>query len=302
MILYQKQTQTKFKVKFRLDIKFILSKRDIIIPEQHESGNENRSITRGGINMSEFQSIFKRYEKKYMVTQDQRHAILNAAGSTIEKDPYYFTTVCSIYYDTPSKLLIRTSLDKPEYKEKLRLRSYGVPSGDSKVFLEIKKKYDGVVYKRRTSLKYENVDSFMSGVQNPQTQIEKELAWTIGYYKNIEPSVFISYDRTSFCGAHDKTFRLTFDTNVTYRETELSLASGIWGEKLIDEGMYIMEVKSPYAIPLWLAKTLDELEIRPTSFSKYGTVYKNSLTAAQKTSESYSFSPAKSYITQPLYA
>lgn len=250
--------------------------------------------------MAEFQSIFKRYEKKYMVTAEQREAIIKEAGNYIKRDPYYFTTVCSIYYDTPSKLLIRNSLDKPEYKEKLRLRSYGVPEDGSKIFLEIKKKYDGIVYKRRISMQYSDIQSFIDGERKPNTQIEKELAWTLSYYKDLEPSVFISYDRTSFCGTEDKTFRLTFDTNVTYRETDLSLHSGIWGDNLLEDGLYIMEVKSPYAIPLWLAKALDELDIRPTSFSKYGTVYRNSL--EKRDVRMLEVSPATAYSRIPAFA
>lgn len=242
--------------------------------------------------MADFQSIFKRYEKKYMLTASQREAIIAAAGDYIEKDKFYRTTVCSVYYDTPSKILIRNSIDKPEYKEKLRLRSYGVPTEDGKVFLELKKKYNGIVYKRRTSMKLCEVEDFFNGKIAPQTQIEKELAWAISYYDGIESSVFISYDRTSFCGTEDKTFRLTFDSNMLYRQDSLSLAEPIHGKKLIDDGLYIMEVKSPLAIPLWLSKTLDDLEIYPTSFSKYGTVYKNSM-KNQKVSGSVAVIPRK---------
>lgn len=227
--------------------------------------------------MSNFQTVFKRYEKKYLITSKQREKIIAAAENYIKRDKFYRSSVCSIYYDTPSKIMIRTSIDKPEYKEKLRLRSYGVPDDESRVFLELKKKYDGVVYKRRTLMRYGDVPDFFGGNVEPKTQIEKELLWTINYYNSIEPSVFISYDRTSFCGVYDKSFRLTFDTNVLHREEELSLDKGIWGERLLDEGIYIMEVKSPLAIPLWLSKVLDEQRIYPATFSKYGTVYKNSL-------------------------
>lgn len=218
-----------------------------------------------------------------MVTREQRAAIIEAAGENIEKDPYYFTNVCSVYYDTPSMQLIRSSLDKPEYKEKIRLRSYGVPNYDSKVFLEIKKKYEGIVYKRRTSMRYIDAQAFIAGIRQPRTQIERELAWSLSFYKDLEPSVYVCYDRTSFVGTKDRTFRLTFDTNVTYRREDLTLADGNYGDKLVNYGTYIMEVKSPYSIPLWLAKVLDELEIRPTSYSKYGEIYRLSLDESKRT-------------------
>lgn len=227
--------------------------------------------------MSEFQSIFKRYEKKYILTAQQKQKILQTAKPYIVEDKYFHSTVCSIYYDTPSKLMIRNSIEKPVYKEKLRLRSYGVPSADDEVFIELKKKYRGVVYKRRTVMTLSEAEMFLSGKLLPKTQIEKELAWALKYYEGIEPAMFVSYDRDSYGGIQDETLRITFDSNPLVREESLSLADGIWGEKILHNGLYIMEVKSPYAIPLWLADALDKQKIFPASFSKYGTAYVNSL-------------------------
>lgn len=235
--------------------------------------------------MSQFQSIFKRYEKKYILTSLQKQAILKIAKPYITEDKYFQSTICSIYYDTPSKLMIRNSIEKPVYKEKLRLRSYGTPTADDKVFLELKKKYNGVVYKRRTAMTFREAQLFLRGKLMPKTQIEKEIAWALKFYEGIEPSMFVSYDRDSYCGTQDKTLRITFDSHPLVREDRLSLSDGIWGEKILDDGLYIMEVKSPYAIPLWLANALDELKIFPASFSKYGTGYINSLNRQKKTEQ-----------------
>lgn len=226
--------------------------------------------------MSEFQSIFKRYEKKYIINDLQRGELLKIAGGRIAEDKYPHCTICSIYYDTPSRILIRNSIDKPIYKEKLRLRSYGIPKDDDKVFLELKKKFNGVVYKRRTAMKLRQAERFLNVRRKPTSQIEREIAWFISFYKDIEPSMFVSYDRDSFCGTEDSTLRITFDSRPLVREEKLSFSDGIWGEKILDNGLYIMEIKSPYAIPLWLAHALDTLEIFPASFSKYGTGYQNS--------------------------
>lgn len=234
------------------------------------------------IYVSQFQSIFKRYEKKYIVTSLQKQAILKAAKSYITEDKYFRSTICSIYYDTPSKLMIRNSIEKPVYKEKLRLRSYGTPTADDEVFLELKKKYNGIVYKRRTAMTLREAELFLSGKLMPKTQIEKEIAWALKFYEGIEPSMFVSYDRDSYCGIQDKTLRITFDSNPLVREDNLSLSDGIWGEKILGDGLYIMEVKSPYAIPLWLANTLNDLKIFPASFSKYGTGYINSFSKQQE--------------------
>lgn len=227
--------------------------------------------------MSQFQSIFKRYEKKYILTSQQKQKILEIAKPYITEDKYFHSTICSIYYDTPSRLMIRNSIEKPIYKEKLRLRSYGTPSADDKVFLELKKKYQGVVYKRRTAMTLREAELFLSGKLLPKTQIEKELAWALSHYEGIEPAMFVSYERDSYCGTQDKSLRITFDSNPLVREEHLKLTDGIWGEKILSDGLYIMEVKSPYAMPLWLADGLDKLGIFSTSFSKYGTGYTNSL-------------------------
>lgn len=204
--------------------------------------------------MSQFQSIFKRYEKKYILTSWQKQKFLETAKLYLAKDKYFHSTICSIYYDTPSRLMIRNSIEKPIYKEKLRLRSYGTPSADDKVFIELKKKYRGVVYKRRTAMTLR------------------------------EAEMFVSYERDSYCGIQDSTLRITFDSNPLIREEKLSLADGVWGEKILQDGLYIMEVKTPYAMPLWLADELDRFKIFPSSFSKYGTGYINSL-KKQNTSE-----------------
>ncbi len=252
--------------------------------------------------MAEFQSIFKRYETKYMVTGEQRAHILNTAGGRLAKDKFFASTVCSIYYDTPSSLLIRTSLDKPAYKEKLRLRSYGVPTLESTVFLEIKKKYDGVVYKRRASMKLARAYEFLDGSLKPESQIERELDWILKEYGTLEPAAFVSYDRTSFCGAEDTELRITFDSNITYREDTLQLEQGVFGDKLIDEGMFIMEVKSPYAVPLWFAHELDSLKLFPTSFSKYGTGYTRGNSRAYHAYDAYRESAVEAETDESHYA
>lgn len=223
--------------------------------------------------MAEFQSIFKRYEKKYLLSIEQRKALLELANGYIEEDKFPKSTICSIYYDTPTKILIRNSIDKPIYKEKLRLRSYGIPKAHDKVFLELKKKFDGIVYKRRTAMTLHDAEHFLKGKRKPISQIEREIAWILSFYKGIEPSMFVSYDRDSYCGIEDNTLRITFDSNIIIREENLFLSDGIWGAKILEDDFYIMEIKSPYAIPLWLSDILDKLKIFPTSFSKYGTGY-----------------------------
>ena len=226
--------------------------------------------------MGAIQEIFKRVEKKYIVTDEQQEELVRAMTGRAAADNYGLTTICNIYYDTPDHQLIRTSMEKPVYKEKLRIRSYGVPTKDSKVFVELKKKYKGVVYKRRVDMSLIDSNEFVNfGVcpgKNPQ--IEKEIEYFLNYYHDIGPAMYLSYDRIAFAGVDNPDLRITFDGNITYREEEVRLEKGVWGEKLLDPHTRIMEIKIPGAMPLWLSHLLDDMKIYPGSFSKYGEAYK----------------------------
>ena len=187
------------------------------------------------------------------------------------------STICNIYYDTPSHQLVRNSIEKPVYKEKLRVRSYGVPNNEDMVFVELKKKYKGVVYKRRIEMTLAQTRDFFAGKEVPHNnpQIENELKYFLKFYEGIAPAMYLSYDRLAYCGAEDPSLRLTFDTHILYREEQKELDKGIWGKELLPAGVRVMEIKIPNAMPLWLSAILDKLEIYPASFSKYGTAYLN---------------------------
>ncbi len=228
------------------------------------------------IYMGAVQEIFKRVEKKYIVTDEQQEELVRVMAGKAAADNYGLTTICNIYYDTPDHQLIRTSMEKPVYKEKLRIRSYGVPDKDSKVFVELKKKYKGVVYKRRVDMSlidsYEFVNFGVNPGKNPQ--IEKEIAYFLKYYRDIGPAMYLSYDRIAYAGTDNPDLRITFDGNITYREEETRLEKGVWGDKLLDPHTRIMEIKIPGAMPLWLSFLLDRMKIYPASFSKYGEAFK----------------------------
>ncbi len=224
------------------------------------------------------QTVFKRMEKKYLITSLQYERIMDAVNWYASPDVYKSCTVFSLYFDTPTHLLIRRSIDKPVYKEKLRLRTYGIPAEDSPVFVELKKKYKKTVYKRRAEMAYADAAFFLmsniipEGYQH-QRQILNEISWFLRLYRPLAPSMLISYDRTAFCANENHALRITFDRNVLWRDTELSPTEGAWGTPLLRNDQSIMEVKIPGAMPLWLADALAEAEIYPTSFSKYGTAY-----------------------------
>ena len=223
--------------------------------------------------MSDLQSCFKRYEKKYLLSPAQYEAVKRGMAPYMKPDAHPRYTICNLYYDTANFDLIRASLEKPVYKEKLRLRSYGVPGSQSPVFLEIKKKYDGVVYKRRVTMKARDALRWLQGEQaGDGSQIGREIDWFLQFYRP-EPKVMIAYDREAYAAADGGELRITFDTGLRARSNELDLRTGDHGVPLLDDKQILMEIKIPGTAPLWLARLLSEARAFPTSFSKYGTYY-----------------------------
>ena len=224
--------------------------------------------------MSE-QMIFKRYELKYMLTKEQQAIIKEAMKEHMIADVHGRNTTCSLYFDTPDFLLIRRSIEKPMYKEKLRLRSYGVAGDDTTVFVELKKKYNKVVYKRRIGMsEIESERYLLDHEQVMDTQISREIDYCMEHYPGLAPAVMLSYQREAFYDKDDHDFRMTFDDTILFRQDHLSLKDGIFGEPIIDENQVLLEVKTASAIPLWLVKVLSDNHIYKTSFSKYGTAYR----------------------------
>lgn len=223
-------------------------------------------------------NVFKRVEKKYLLSEDLYQKLFEKINNYITVDTYDFSTICNIYFDTDDYLLVNRSIEKPIYKEKVRLRSYGVPKKNSKVFLEIKKKYKGVVGKRRVSAPLKEFYTYFDTGKYPtvDTQIMNEIDYCFKFY-NLKPKVFLAYDRYSYKGKDDSNFRITFDKNIRSRTDNLYLENGDNGMLLLDKNCYIMEVKTLGAYPLWFARILSELNIYPTSFSKYGNVYKKQI-------------------------
>lgn len=223
-----------------------------------------------------YQNVFKRYELKYIINEEQYKAVRAAMESHMNPDKYGNSTICNIYYDTPNFILARRSIEKPFYKEKLRLRSYGLAQEKSQSYIEIKKKFDSVVYKRRIELPYNESISYLSGdLQIEKTQIVSEIDSFINMYEGLEPAMVISYEREAFYDKEDSNFRMTFDKNILCRDYDLSLDKGIYGEDILKKGIRLLEVKTATSIPLWLCNVLSEYKIYKTSFSKYGTAYEN---------------------------
>lgn len=225
--------------------------------------------------------VFQRKENKYLLTQSQFQSFFDDLHQYMSVDQYGLHTIQSLYYDTPDYYFIQRSISKPKYKEKFRVRSYGTARADSLVFLEIKKKVAGIVYKRRLVLTYEEYLNWeASGKFSEQlssVQIAREITWLFYRQPALSPKVLITYDRLSLFMVDDSEFRVTFDQNIRYRTENLALDNKTSGELVAPEVGVLMEVKAMGAYPLWFTALLAKYPIQKSSFSKYAQTYQRHL-------------------------
>ena len=227
--------------------------------------------------------VMKRYEMKYIMTEEQTEYFKRSIEGYMKEDKYGLCSIASLYYDTPNYRLIRTSIEKPPFKEKIRLRSYGISTDSSPVFLELKRKAYGIVYKRRVQSTIPLVNKFFYGEGDicAGGQINREITTFRDYYKTLVPACLIIYDRIAYFQP-DGDLRLTIDHDPRYRFEQLDLTTSMKGNSLLKKGHTILEVKVQQAVPLWLSAILTKGKIYKGSFSKYGEAYKHQLIEAQK--------------------
>ena len=227
---------------------------------------------------------FQRTEIKYRIPKEKIDLFLALMDPYIQLDEYGLTTICNIYYDTENSDLVIRSLEKPDYKEKLRLRSYGTAAADSTVFLELKKKFGGVVYKRRAAMTLVEAERYLRlGIRPFDSQIMREIDWAMTLYGRPKPAMMIACEREAWFDEEHPDLRLTFDRNIRYRESGLQLSRSSAGIALLPKETVLLEIKTAGAMPLWLADALDAEGILPGSFSKYGTAYTRTLEEKKQT-------------------
>lgn len=262
--------------------------------------------------MKTFTEVFERKEVKYRLGARQHRAMVEALVGRMAPDAFGATRIVSRYFDTPERALIERSLDKPLYKEKLRLRGYGSPQADDRVFVEIKKKFKGIVYKRRVGCSLTAALAYLDGMPyveacaryplpDPEmaveslaprsVQIAREIDAFVARHGPLRASMAITCDRTAYVspaalaeeegaaqrfatGADDvpDDVRITFDTNIAYRD--LFAGEHAPAHPLLPAGHAVMEIKAAGPFPLWLVRALDACEAYPSSFSKYGAAYR----------------------------
>ena len=228
-------------------------------------------------------TVMQRYELKYLLDPDQTAFLRKRLEGHMSADQYGKTSIASLYYDTPTFQLIRTSIEKPLFKEKIRLRSYGLATDESPVFLELKRKAFEIVYKRRVQTTIPLVHSFFSGEGDvcAPGQINREITTFRDFYKTLVPACLIISDRTAYFEP-GRDLRLTIDENPRYRTDALTLKKSMEGTSLLEKGWTVLELKVQQAVPLWLASIISEGKITLGSFSKYGEAFRRQLADAQK--------------------
>lgn len=222
----------------------------------------------------EYNTIFHRFEKKYLLSPWAYRRLQRLLADEMVMDEYGLHTITSVYFDTETFDIIRTSVQQPPFKEKLRLRWYGVPKPQDPVFLELKRKYRGLVYKRRISVDPFSAKRLLS-TELPildQSQVAREVDWFIRRYSPA-PKLLLAYDREAMEGKRDAGLRITFDHNIRWRDYDLDLSHGSYGAPLLSQEMVLMEIKAPQNLPVWLSGLLAAEKIYPSSFSKYGSWY-----------------------------
>jgi len=230
-------------------------------------------------------SSFNRIEKKYVISINQYNSLKAAVIANLNIDDNSSEgeyNVSNIYYDTIDSLIIKKSVSKPKFKEKLRLRAYGHVSDDKLLYMEIKKKVNGSVNKRRTKITKQEADYIIESHQLPNIkpyhnlQVLKEILYHITKY-NVVPKLFVSYDREAYSTKNDVNLRITFDTNIITRRNYLDFKHGNFGDNLLDHNHKVLEIKSNNNLPLWLIESLNENKIYESGFSKYGAEFYNYL-------------------------
>lgn len=236
-----------------------------------------------------YQAVFKRYELKYLLTKEQQNRILEAMHPYMSLDKYGHTTIRNLYFDTDTYRLVRHSIEKPAYKEKLRIRSYQKVGPQQEVFVELKKKYHHVVYKRRLAMPWcLSTEWLYNGkLHMPQTQISNEIEYFLNHYKTLRPTVFLSYERDAYYSNNGSDFRVTFDSHILCRQTDLSLESEVYGTPILHDDLVLMEIKCIGGMPLWMTQILSKERIYKTSFSKYGTAYQTLIYPKLKEENTY---------------
>ena len=238
-----------------------------------------------------FIDTFERKEKKYVLDEKTLAHFMQLVGDKFGDDQYAHSTISSLYYDTPEFSMINRSIEEPLYKEKMRIRCYDDPSDEAGVFVELKKKFKGIVYKRRIRMSIEGAYAYLEGTPYSHASLLgsaieslemdmikqqniREIDACLNRHGKLSPAIMVVVERHSIRSTDGSNLRITFDRNARWRAHNLRFDTGFQGTPIFGGGEIIMEVKALGTYPLWLVQALDEIEAYPVSCSKVGLAYK----------------------------
>jgi hypothetical protein len=231
--------------------------------------------------------VLKRNELKYLITLEQFNDFQKIVDKYLDQDKFHISRIKNIYYDTDDYLLIRRSIEKPNYKEKIRIRTYN-EGINPEVFVEIKRKCNSVVFKRRVKMKFDDAKKLLNFESIEQNgQIINEIKYFVALYKCLKPKMYLSYDRLSYIAKEDKNLRTTFDSNIQWVNGKQDFIEQKTGNYVLDNKHYLMEIKTEMGYPRWLCDFLSDNKIYKTSFSKYGNAYIDMLKVEKEENNGY---------------
>lgn len=245
---------------------------------------------------AKFIDTFERKEKKYVLSEETLARFMQLVGDKFDDDQYAHSTISSLYYDTPQYSMINRSIEKPLYKEKLRIRCYDAPRDEAGVFVELKKKFKGIVYKRRIRMSIEGGQAYLEGTPYSEASLFgsalesqkmdtikqqniREIDACLDRHGKVDPAIMVVVERHSIRSTDGSKLRITFDRNARWRAHNLQFDTDYEGTPIFSNGEIIMEIKALGSYPLWLVRALNEIEAYPVSCSKVGLAYKALCTA-----------------------
>ena len=214
---------------------------------------------------------FQRKELKYLLDAPSLYRLREAVSRHLLPSEFGTSQVNSLYLDTRERSVIARSVEKPLYKEKLRIRWYrsGSLATASEAFVELKKKHKGIVYKRRLAVSPQTAIGFSRGSGLGGSQIAREIEAARQRMGDLLPSALVICRRTSFGSDGEGELRITFDEGLRV----LDLFDGGQTVYPLEPGQVVLEVKGANAHPFWLVDALSAERAYPVAFSKYGAFY-----------------------------
>jgi VTC domain len=223
---------------------------------------------------------FNRYELKYVVKVDKLANIRRSLEGRLEPDRFATNgkyVLTSLYYDSPDLVCFWAKVDGESRRRKVRIRVYESREPlnlESPVYVEIKQRVNRTTQKRRLKATYGEALQLCSGVRLDRDDVRDQRVadevFDLAHRFDLRPTAITSYQREAWEGGWmDRGVRVTFDTDLRSRTSQLDLSSRTAGTTLMPPGLAIVEIKVNERVPGWLVRTVAMHDMRVETISKY---------------------------------